>query len=64
MLLTAYKGDARVPLAGIVKYTEKLQDAMQTHLSTNPTSGIYFFLFVDSYKWLMRFLIVDSVLHI
>lgn len=38
MLLTAYKGDARVPLAGIVKYTEKLQDAIQTHLSTNPTS--------------------------
>ncbi|XP_056148262.1 prolyl endopeptidase-like [Lampris incognitus] len=38
VLLTAYRGDARVPLSGIVKYTEKLNKAIQTHFSTHPGS--------------------------
>lgn len=33
MLLTAYNDDSRVPLSGIVKYAEKLQKAINFHLS-------------------------------
>ncbi|XP_029961762.1 prolyl endopeptidase-like [Salarias fasciatus] len=36
MLLTAYSGDARVPLAGVLKYTQLLKKAVHTHTSTNP----------------------------
>ncbi|XP_022054528.2 prolyl endopeptidase-like [Acanthochromis polyacanthus] len=38
MLLTAYSGDARVPLAGIIKYAEKLKTVIHTHLSMQPKS--------------------------
>ncbi|XP_023134272.2 prolyl endopeptidase-like isoform X1 [Amphiprion ocellaris] len=38
MLLTAYSGDARVPLAGIIKYTEQLKKVIHTHLSMQPKS--------------------------
>ncbi|KAJ7984991.1 hypothetical protein DPEC_G00360500 [Dallia pectoralis] len=33
MLLTAYRGDSRVPLAGVLRYVERLKDAIHTHLS-------------------------------
>uniref|UniRef100_A0A4W6DR40 Prolyl endopeptidase n=1 Tax=Lates calcarifer TaxID=8187 RepID=A0A4W6DR40_LATCA len=41
MLLTAYSSDARVPLAGVLKYTEQLKKAIHTYLTTNPKSGMY-----------------------
>uniref|UniRef100_UPI0009B306A4 prolyl endopeptidase-like n=1 Tax=Monopterus albus TaxID=43700 RepID=UPI0009B306A4 len=36
MLLTAYSGDARVPLAGVLRYTEQLKKAIHTHFTVNP----------------------------
>ncbi|XP_054655413.1 prolyl endopeptidase-like isoform X2 [Dunckerocampus dactyliophorus] len=33
MLLTAYSGDSRAPLAGVLKYSEKLKEAVQAHFS-------------------------------
>lgn len=36
MLLTAHSEDSRVPLSGIVRYAEKLQKAIHSHLSSNP----------------------------
>ncbi|XP_023250193.1 prolyl endopeptidase-like [Seriola lalandi dorsalis] len=39
MLLTAYRGDARVPLAGVLKYTEQLKKAIHTHFIMNPKSA-------------------------
>ncbi|XP_026165635.1 prolyl endopeptidase-like isoform X2 [Mastacembelus armatus] len=36
MLLTAYSGDARVPLSGVLKYTEQLKKAIQKHFTVNP----------------------------
>ncbi|XP_017319440.1 prolyl endopeptidase-like [Ictalurus punctatus] len=33
MLITAYSEDSRVPLAGVLKYVEKLKKAIQTHTS-------------------------------
>uniref|UniRef100_UPI003AAD8D24 prolyl endopeptidase-like n=1 Tax=Centroberyx gerrardi TaxID=166262 RepID=UPI003AAD8D24 len=36
MLLTAYSGDARVPLAGVLKYTEQLKKAIHTHFTIHP----------------------------
>ncbi|KAK2921679.1 prolyl endopeptidase-like [Channa argus] len=38
MLLTAYSGDARVPVAGVLRYTEQLKKAITTHFSSNPKS--------------------------
>ncbi|KAK2824508.1 hypothetical protein Q5P01_021683 [Channa striata] len=38
MLLTAYSGDARVPLAGVVRYAEQLKKAITTHSTINPKS--------------------------
>ncbi|KAM3863381.1 prolyl endopeptidase-like [Diretmus argenteus] len=38
MLLTAYSGDARVPLAGVLKYTEQLKKAIHTHFSARSVS--------------------------
>ncbi|KAK1906001.1 Prolyl endopeptidase-like [Dissostichus eleginoides] len=38
MLLTAYSGDARVPLAGVLKYTKLLKKAIHTHFTLNPKS--------------------------
>ncbi|XP_008296298.1 prolyl endopeptidase-like [Stegastes partitus] len=38
MLLTAYSGDARVPLTGVLKYTEQLKKAIHTHFSMKPKS--------------------------
>ncbi|KAA8583586.1 hypothetical protein FQN60_014794 [Etheostoma spectabile] len=38
ILLTAYSGDARVPLAGVLKYTEQLKSAIHTHFSMEPKS--------------------------
>ncbi|XP_070697693.1 prolyl endopeptidase-like [Pempheris klunzingeri] len=38
ILLTAYSGDARVPLAGVLKYTERLKNAIHTHFTMNPKS--------------------------
>ncbi|CAN9499618.1 unnamed protein product [Ophioblennius macclurei] len=35
MLLTAYRDDARIPLAGVIKYTERLQKAVNAHVNTN-----------------------------
>nr|XP_046258403.1 prolyl endopeptidase-like [Scatophagus argus] len=37
-LLTAYSGDARVPLAGVLKYVERLKDAIHTHFTLKPES--------------------------
>ncbi|XP_059215020.1 prolyl endopeptidase-like isoform X2 [Centropristis striata] len=37
-LLTAYNCDARVPLAGVLKYTEQLKNAIHTHLTMKPKS--------------------------
>lgn len=39
MLLTVYSGDARIPLAGVLKYTKKLKDAVQTYRAMKPKSG-------------------------
>ncbi|CAG6016614.1 unnamed protein product [Menidia menidia] len=36
MLLTAYSADPRVPLAGVLKYSECVKKAIRTHRSTNP----------------------------
>ncbi|KAM9364107.1 prolyl endopeptidase-like [Pholidichthys leucotaenia] len=33
MLLTAYSGDTRVPLAGVIRYMEKLKKVIHTHFS-------------------------------
>lgn len=41
MLLTVYSGDARIPLAGVLKYTKKLKDAVQTYRAMKPKSGTY-----------------------
>uniref|UniRef100_A0A667XQC1 Prolyl endopeptidase n=1 Tax=Myripristis murdjan TaxID=586833 RepID=A0A667XQC1_9TELE len=41
MLLTAYSGDARVPLAGVIQYTERLKKAIHTHFTIHPVSGKY-----------------------
>ncbi|XP_070772699.1 prolyl endopeptidase-like [Enoplosus armatus] len=38
MLLTAYSGDTRVPLAGVLKYTEQLKNAIHTHFAMKPES--------------------------
>ncbi|XP_047458663.1 prolyl endopeptidase-like [Mugil cephalus] len=38
MLLTAYSGDARVPLAGVLKYTQQLKKAIHTHFSRKSQS--------------------------
>ena len=39
MLLTAYSGDPRIPLAGVLKYTGCLKKAILTHHSMEPKSG-------------------------
>ncbi|XP_010887078.1 prolyl endopeptidase-like isoform X1 [Esox lucius] len=36
MLLTAYRGDSRVPLAGVMRYVERLREAIHTHLNGHP----------------------------
>uniref|UniRef100_A0A1A7XAG4 Prolyl endopeptidase n=2 Tax=Iconisemion striatum TaxID=60296 RepID=A0A1A7XAG4_9TELE len=36
MLLTAYTGDPRVPLGGVLRYAQRLQKATQTYFSMNP----------------------------
>lgn len=41
MLLTAYSDDTRVPLAGVLKYTEQLKKAIHTHLTIKPKSGTH-----------------------
>lgn len=41
MLLTVYSSDARIPLAGVLKYTKKLKDAVQTYRAMKPKSGAY-----------------------
>lgn len=33
MLLTAYSNDARVPLAGVIRYAEKVKEAVHTHFT-------------------------------
>ncbi|XP_028458530.1 prolyl endopeptidase-like isoform X2 [Perca flavescens] len=38
ILLTAYSGDARVPLAGVLKYAEQLKSAIHTHFTMKPKS--------------------------
>ncbi|XP_039994577.1 prolyl endopeptidase-like [Xiphias gladius] len=38
MLLSAYSGDARIPLAGVLKYTEQLKKAIHTHFIMSPKS--------------------------
>ncbi|XP_076016439.1 prolyl endopeptidase-like isoform X2 [Genypterus blacodes] len=38
MLLTAYRGDARVPLAGVLKYWERLKEAAHTHSTSHPAA--------------------------
>ncbi|KAK6301602.1 hypothetical protein J4Q44_G00276550 [Coregonus suidteri] len=38
MLLTAYIEDNRVPVAGVHKYVERLQEAIHTHLNGHPVS--------------------------
>ncbi|XP_041803268.1 prolyl endopeptidase-like [Chelmon rostratus] len=38
ILLTAYSDDARVPLAGVLKYTEKLKNAIHTYFTMKPKS--------------------------
>ncbi|CAJ1067083.1 prolyl endopeptidase-like [Xyrichtys novacula] len=39
ILLTAYRDDARVPLAGVLKYSERIKKAIQTHYFQKPESG-------------------------
>lgn len=39
MLITAYSEDSRVPLAGVLKYVEKLKKAIQTHTSKLDVNG-------------------------
>ncbi|XP_046720914.1 prolyl endopeptidase-like isoform X2 [Silurus meridionalis] len=39
MLITAYSEDNRVPLAGVLKYVEKLKRAIQTHISKLSVKG-------------------------
>lgn len=39
MLLTAYSGDPRIPLAGVLKYTHLLKKAVHTHMSSKPKPG-------------------------
>ncbi|XP_062852049.1 prolyl endopeptidase-like isoform X2 [Trichomycterus rosablanca] len=39
MLITAYSGDMRVPLSGVLKYVERLKKAIQTHTSRVSTKG-------------------------
>lgn len=36
MLLTAYKGDPRVPLEGVLKYAKCIEKAIHTHFSRTP----------------------------
>ena len=50
MLLTAYSGDSRVPLAGVLKYTEQLKNAIHTHFTVQPKSGtcIYTLSYVET----------------
>uniref|UniRef100_A0A3P9KTB9 Prolyl endopeptidase n=1 Tax=Oryzias latipes TaxID=8090 RepID=A0A3P9KTB9_ORYLA len=36
MLLTTYREDPRIPLAGVLKYTDLLKKAIGTHISSNP----------------------------
>ncbi|XP_068597740.1 prolyl endopeptidase-like [Brachionichthys hirsutus] len=36
ILLTAYRGDARVPVSGVLEYTERLNDAIHTHFAMKP----------------------------
>ncbi|XP_054455840.1 prolyl endopeptidase-like [Anoplopoma fimbria] len=38
ILLTAYSGDPRVPLAGVLRYTERLKNAINTHSTMKPES--------------------------
>ncbi|XP_053188710.1 prolyl endopeptidase-like [Scomber japonicus] len=38
MLLTAYSDDTRVPLAGVLKYTEQLKKAIHSHITIKPKS--------------------------
>uniref|UniRef100_UPI0037E8CC89 prolyl endopeptidase-like n=1 Tax=Semicossyphus pulcher TaxID=241346 RepID=UPI0037E8CC89 len=38
ILLTAYSDDARVPLAGVLRYSEKLKEAIHIHFLTKPKS--------------------------
>uniref|UniRef100_A0A673BAS0 Prolyl endopeptidase n=1 Tax=Sphaeramia orbicularis TaxID=375764 RepID=A0A673BAS0_9TELE len=38
MLLTAYSGDTRAPLTGIIRYTEKIQTAIHAHFSMHQIS--------------------------
>lgn len=40
MLLTAYSGDDRVPLAGVLRYTEQMKKSIRTHFTVNPESGM------------------------
>lgn len=39
MLITAYSEDSRVPLAGVLKYVDKLRKAIQTHTSNLQIKG-------------------------
>ncbi|KAM8851590.1 prolyl endopeptidase-like isoform 1-T1 [Synchiropus picturatus] len=36
MLVTAFRGDTRVPLAGVLKYTQRIKEAVDTHFSRQP----------------------------
>ncbi|XP_040904987.1 prolyl endopeptidase-like [Toxotes jaculatrix] len=38
MLLTAYSSDVRIPLASVIRYTERLKKAIHTHVTMNPKS--------------------------
>lgn len=38
MLLTAYKGDPRVPLEGVLKYAKCIEKAIHTHFSRTPNA--------------------------
>ncbi|XP_075902331.1 prolyl endopeptidase-like [Nelusetta ayraudi] len=38
IMLTAYSADARVPLPGVLRYTEKLKEAVRTHGATTAKS--------------------------
>lgn len=39
VMLTAYGADARVPLPGVLRYTEKLKEAVRTHAATGAKPG-------------------------
>lgn len=58
MLLTAYISDTRVPLAGVLRYTEQLKKAIHTHFTMNPDSGMCTHALSHSYTQQLNHLLI------